>query len=322
MAAVTELATAVGTRAACRALFASRASHYRQRRASIRSANTKPRPVPPRSLAPAERETVLAHLHGKRFQDRSPAAVYATLLDEGEYLLAHSSDYRFVDGGASPANAAISSLIRLNKKPELLATAPNSALELGHYQAAGARQVDTTFIFMNLDASSWRCHRLDGSDARKRRAGQAADRGKLREAKYPARTTHIACRSRHFHEVETSGLLAGRLGSRKRTAAHVLDDNPVFGKPIPNPKVSAGVPGPLWVHPGQSRFLSEFFSVVQRRAPSLWRRLVDASDGSLWPSGKRTTATPGCTRCCLPTSPGALRTKRSQTTGSSQRSLD
>ena len=30
MAAVTELATAVGTRAACRALFASRASHYRQ----------------------------------------------------------------------------------------------------------------------------------------------------------------------------------------------------------------------------------------------------------------------------------------------------
>ena len=83
MAAVTELATAVGTRAACRALFASRASHYRQRRAAIGSAETNPRPSPPRALAPAERETVLAHLHGERFQDRSPAAVYATLLDEG-----------------------------------------------------------------------------------------------------------------------------------------------------------------------------------------------------------------------------------------------
>ena len=35
MAAVTELATAVGTRAACRALFAPRASHYRKRRAAI-----------------------------------------------------------------------------------------------------------------------------------------------------------------------------------------------------------------------------------------------------------------------------------------------
>jgi hypothetical protein len=29
---------------------------------------------------------------------------------------------------------------------------------------------------------------------------------------------------------------------------------------------------------------SEFFSVVQRRAPSLRRGLADASDGSLWSS--------------------------------------
>ena len=41
MAAVTELATAVGTRAACRALFAPRASHYRQRRAAIGPAKTQ-----------------------------------------------------------------------------------------------------------------------------------------------------------------------------------------------------------------------------------------------------------------------------------------
>ena len=86
MAAVTELATAVGTRAACRALFAPRASHYRKRRAAIYPTVIRLRPSSPRALAPAERETVLAHLHGERFQDRSPAAVYATLLDEGEYL--------------------------------------------------------------------------------------------------------------------------------------------------------------------------------------------------------------------------------------------
>src|SRR5207249_10249089 len=78
MAAVTELATEVGTRAACRALFAPRASHYRHKRASLCPAITKPRPASPRALVAAERETVLAHLHGERFQDRSPAAVYAT----------------------------------------------------------------------------------------------------------------------------------------------------------------------------------------------------------------------------------------------------
>jgi len=40
-----------------------------------------PRPAPPRALSLPERETVLAHLHEERFQDSSPAAVQATLLD-------------------------------------------------------------------------------------------------------------------------------------------------------------------------------------------------------------------------------------------------
>ena len=96
MAAVTELATDVGTRAACRALFAPRASYYRDRRAVCFPAATAWRARPARALSPAERETVLAHLHGERFQDRSPAAVYATLLDEGEYHCSIRTMYRFL----------------------------------------------------------------------------------------------------------------------------------------------------------------------------------------------------------------------------------
>src|SRR5713226_955372 len=166
-------------------------------------------------------------------------------------------------------------------------------------------------------------HRLDGRLSRKRGVGPATDRGKLQKTIHPARSTHAPCGSWHLDEVQTGSSFTRRSGCHENAqSAARLGRQSLFREPIPNPKISAGVPGPLWVYPGQSCFLSEFFSVVQRRAPSLWRRLVDASDGSLWPSGKRTTATPGCTRCCLPTSPGALRTKRSQTTGSSQRSLD
>ena len=83
MAAVTELATEVGTRAACHALCVPRGSYYRDRRAASGPTPTTPRPLPVRALGPAERTAVLAPLHGERFQDRSPAAVYATLLDEG-----------------------------------------------------------------------------------------------------------------------------------------------------------------------------------------------------------------------------------------------
>jgi putative transposase len=125
MAAVSELATAVGTRAACRALFAPRASHYRQRHASICPAKARPRPSPPRALAAAERETVLAHLHGERFQDRSPAAVYATLLDEGEYLCSIRSMYRLLQRRGESRERRDQLTHPPYKKPELLATAPN-----------------------------------------------------------------------------------------------------------------------------------------------------------------------------------------------------
>ena len=54
-------------------------------RRSGRENDHAPGPETARALRPDERETVLAYLHDERFQARSAAAVYATLLDEGEY---------------------------------------------------------------------------------------------------------------------------------------------------------------------------------------------------------------------------------------------
>lgn len=88
MAAVTELASEAGTLAACQVPCMLRASHYRDRRKTSFPGETVSRTSSARALRPAEREGVLDCLHGERFQDRSPAVVYATLLDEGEYLCA------------------------------------------------------------------------------------------------------------------------------------------------------------------------------------------------------------------------------------------
>jgi len=84
MPAVTELAVDVGTSAACQALRRPRASYYRDRRKAAAPPVAAPRPSPARALRPAQRQAVWTRLHEERFQDRSPAAVYATLLDEGE----------------------------------------------------------------------------------------------------------------------------------------------------------------------------------------------------------------------------------------------
>ncbi|MHB8756206.1 MAG: hypothetical protein ACYC92_14825 [Candidatus Acidiferrales bacterium] len=96
MAAVSQLATTAGIQAACQALALPRASFYcKLHPRSWPSRSSRRRPA--RALDPQEKATVLACLHEERFQDRSPAAVYATLLDEGRYHGSIRTMYRVLD---------------------------------------------------------------------------------------------------------------------------------------------------------------------------------------------------------------------------------
>src|SRR4051794_11464400 len=82
---VEALSPIIGTRSACRAVGASPATVYRYRNPSpARPASARARPA--RALSDGERAAVLAELCSDRFIDRSPAQVWATLLDEGHYL--------------------------------------------------------------------------------------------------------------------------------------------------------------------------------------------------------------------------------------------
>jgi putative transposase len=93
-AAVKELAPTVGIVPLCRALGVSRSSIYR----SIKKVDGPPvvsrRPKPDRALTEDERQVVLDVLHEKRFVDLPPAQVFATLLDEGNYLCSIRTMYR------------------------------------------------------------------------------------------------------------------------------------------------------------------------------------------------------------------------------------
>jgi len=125
MAAVAELANDVGTSAACQALCMPRASYYRDVRKTSSPTVSASRPSPARALRPAERDAVLARLHEERFQDRSPAAVYATLLDEGEYLCSIRSMYRLLEEHGEVRERREQLTHPPYQKPELMATAPN-----------------------------------------------------------------------------------------------------------------------------------------------------------------------------------------------------
>src|SRR5437870_7011959 len=154
MAAVTRLANDVGTSAACHALCMPRASYYRSRRKTFSPAVTALRPSPARALVPAERETVLAHLHGERFQDRSPAAVYATLLDEGQYHCSIRTMYRLLEQKGEVRERRDQLTHPPYKKPELLATAPNQLWSWDITKLLGPAKWTYFYLYVILDVFS------------------------------------------------------------------------------------------------------------------------------------------------------------------------
>ena len=118
------LAPTVGVVGACHALGATRATLYRRRQPPVHG--PRPRRAPPaRALAPAEREAVLEVLHSERFIDTAPAAVVATLLDEGTYLASERTMYRILASRGEVSERRRQLTHPAYAKPELLATAPN-----------------------------------------------------------------------------------------------------------------------------------------------------------------------------------------------------
>ena len=90
-----------GVKAACEALGASRATHYRRTRPKQ---GPRRRPSSPRALSAAERAKVLETLNSERFVDQAPSEVHAELLDEGLY----QCSVRTMSGFYSRAPACVS----------------------------------------------------------------------------------------------------------------------------------------------------------------------------------------------------------------------
>ncbi len=125
MQAAQGLAMLVGKAAACRALGVARASFYRSRQPKPDQAAVSAVSNPTRALSGSERQEVLDILHSERFVDQAAREVYATLLDEGQYLFSVSTMYRLLAEHGEMRERRDQLVHPTYHKPQLLATAPN-----------------------------------------------------------------------------------------------------------------------------------------------------------------------------------------------------
>lgn len=149
---------ALPTRGVCRSLGLSPASLYRALAARGRLSHPKRPPEAegrrphPRALSSREREALLAVLHSDRFADMAPAAVHATLLDEGRYIASVRTMYRVLAARGEVRERRRQAVHPKRTPPELAATAPGQVWtwDITHLRTAAKGRTLKLYVCMDL----------------------------------------------------------------------------------------------------------------------------------------------------------------------------
>ena len=232
MHAVTESRGELTCVETCAALGVPRASYYRsQAHISIATpgseSKTRPRKRSPRSLSATERARVLNVLHEERFRDLAVPQVYASVLDEGEYLCSMRTMYRILEGEGEIRERRNQLRHPSYSKPELLATGPNHVWSWDITKLRGPRKWTYFYLYVVLDifsryAVGWMVASRESAALGKRLIAEAAAKQNIR----PGQVTLHADRGSPMTSKSLALLLADLGLTKSHSRPHVSDDNP------------------------------------------------------------------------------------------------
>jgi putative transposase len=158
MSALEELSLDIGLAPACAAMQIHRGVIYRERARRRRlievGAAARPRPCPPMAFSEAERARLLDCLYSERFMDCAPRSVYATLLDEGQYLGSVRTMYRVLQAQKQSGERRNQLHHPAYRKPELLALQPNEIWSWDITKLRGPVKWSVYHLYVILDIFS------------------------------------------------------------------------------------------------------------------------------------------------------------------------
>jgi putative transposase len=227
MAAAEELSLQVGVRRACQDLSVPRSGVYRRRRRRLSPPSVRTARPSSRRLKDEEKSTVLGYLHAERFQDCSPAQVYASLLDNGQYHCSIRTMYRLLDAEDENRERRDQLIHPPYRKPELLATGPNQLWSWDITKLRGPVKWSFYYLYVILDVFSryvtgWMIAYRETAGLAK----QLIEHSCLKQKITPGQLTIHADRGSSMTS-KSLALLLGDLGVVKtHSRPHVSDDNP------------------------------------------------------------------------------------------------
>ena len=233
LAGVHELTAALGTGAACRALGLWRGAPARQQAQLRRAARVGPRapraarPRPPLALDTQERHALLHTLNSQRFVDTAPAAVYATLLDEGRYLGSVRTMYRLLAAHGGCQERRNQLVHPAYTKPELLAVQPNQVWSWDITKLKGPAKWSCLHLYVILDIFSrlvvgWLVAERESAELAEQLIADSVARHDIE----PGMLTLHADRGASMRSKPVAALLVDLDVAKSHSRPHVSDDNP------------------------------------------------------------------------------------------------
>ena len=261
MDATAELSSLVGMRRACQDLSVSRAGVYRRQRRRLSPPPVGARRVSARRLQDEERSVILAHLHEERFQDCSPAQVYASLLDDGQYHCSIRTMYRLLDAEGENRERRDQLIHPPYRKPELLATGPNQLWSWDITKLRGPVKWSYYYLYVILDVFSryvtgWMIAHRETACL----AGQLIEHSCASQLIQPGQLTlHADCGSSMTSK--SLALLLADLGVVKtHSRPHVSNDNPFSEAHFRTLKYRPDYPDRFGSIEDARRFCQQFFT--------------------------------------------------------------
>ena len=233
MAGVHELTPVLGTGAACKAMGLWRGAPKRQRARAHRQAMVGPhrpraaRPKAPLALDASERQVLLQTLNSERFVDTAPAAVHATLLDEGCYLGSVRTMYRLLQATGSSGERRNQLRHPAYTKPELLAVAPNQVWSWDITKLKGPAKWTCFHLYVILDIFSrfvvgWLIAPRESAELAQQLIADTVARHDV----LPGQLTLHADRGAAMRSKPVASLLVDLEVSKSHSRPYVSDDNP------------------------------------------------------------------------------------------------
>lgn len=246
----------------CDAVNMPRSTYYRLLKAPATRGQLSIRPVRShRALTRHEVNRITDVLHEARFIDKSPAQIYATLLDEGIYLCSIRTMYRILHSLNEVKERRRIRKHASYEKPELLATGPNQVWSWDITKLRGPVKWTYYYLYVIIDIYSryvvgWLIAPRESAELAKHLISETCSRQNVGSADliiHSDRGTSMTSK--------TVAMLLADLGVVKSlNRPHVSNDNPFSESQFKTLKYHPTFPGRFGCIEDARLFCQEFFS--------------------------------------------------------------